>query len=118
MKPGKTIPLLHTRLQPPLPQCAMYADNSSLPWGLSPWVIDFSPPRQPLPSAVDVAVVGGGFTGLAAAAWLRLHDPGKTVVVLESGSIGTGASGHTGGMALAPRRLLETCRAWETFWRA
>ena len=64
-------------------------------------MIDFLPPRQPLPPAVDVAIVGGGFTGLAAAAWLRLHDPGKTVVVLESGSIGTGASGRTGGMALA-----------------
>ena len=46
-------------------------------------------------------VVGAGFTGLAAAAWLRLLDPGKSVVVLEAGHIGEGASGRTGGMALA-----------------
>jgi glycine/D-amino acid oxidase-like deaminating enzyme len=38
---------------------------------------------------------------LAAAAWLLLHDPEKSVAVLEAGSIGAGASGRTGGMALA-----------------
>jgi glycine/D-amino acid oxidase-like deaminating enzyme len=64
-------------------------------------MIDFDPPVQPLPRAVDIAIVGAGFTGLAAAAWLRLHDPGKSVAVLEAGSIGEGASGRTGGMALA-----------------
>ncbi len=75
--------------------------NPPPPWGSPPWTIDFSPPSQPLPRAVDIAIVGAGFTGLAAAAWLRLHDPGKSVAVLEAGSIGEGASGRTGGMALA-----------------
>jgi glycine/D-amino acid oxidase-like deaminating enzyme len=71
-------------------------------WGISPWTIDFVPtlPRE-LPKEVDFAVVGGGFTGLAAAAWLRRLAPEKSVVVLEAGSIGTGASGRTGGMALS-----------------
>ena len=46
-------------------------------------------------------VVGGGFTGLAAAAWLRHLEPGRSVGVFEAGSIGAGSSGHTGGMALA-----------------
>jgi glycine/D-amino acid oxidase-like deaminating enzyme len=50
---------------------------------------------------VDLAIVGAGFTGLAAAAWLRLHDPQKSVAVLEAGSVGAGASSRTGGMALA-----------------
>jgi glycine/D-amino acid oxidase-like deaminating enzyme len=54
-----------------------------------------------MPSKVDFAVVGGGFTGLAAAAWLRLLAPGKSVVLLEAGRIGAGASGRTGGMTLA-----------------
>ena len=71
------------------------------PWGTPPWTIDFVPPRQTLPRAADVVVVGAGFTGLAAAAWLRHLDPGRSVVVLEAGSIGNGASGRTGGMALA-----------------
>jgi glycine/D-amino acid oxidase-like deaminating enzyme len=69
-------------------------------WGTPPWRIDFTPPPKPLPEVVDVAVIGGGFSGLAAAAWLRLLAPEKSVVVLEAGRIGHGASGRTGGMAL------------------
>ncbi len=46
-------------------------------------------------------MIGGGFTGLAAAAWLRHLAPEKSVVVLEAGRIGAGASGRTGGMALS-----------------
>ena len=45
--------------------------------------------------------MGGGFTGLAAAAWLRRLAPGKSVAVFEAERIGAGASGRTGGMALA-----------------
>ena len=45
-------------------------------------------------------MIGAGFSGLAAAAWLRLLAPEKSVVVLEAGRIGHGASGRTGGMAL------------------
>ena len=49
----------------------------------------------------DFAVIGGGFSGLSAAAWLRWLAPGKSVVLFEAASIGAGSSGHTGGMALA-----------------
>src|SRR6202051_4010191 len=70
-------------------------------WGQPPWRIDFSPAQQPFPDKVDFAIIGGGFTGLAAAAWLRLHAPDKSVLVLESGRIGGGASGRPGGMVLA-----------------
>jgi len=70
-------------------------------WGTPPWEIDFTPPEQPLPGSVDFAIIGGGFTGLAAAAWLRLLASDKSVLVLESGRIGGGASGRTGGMVLA-----------------
>jgi glycine/D-amino acid oxidase-like deaminating enzyme len=80
----------------------MSADkHSSDPWGLPPWEISFSPPARALPGEADIVIVGGGFTGLAAAAWLRLLDPGKSVVLLEARSIGSGASGRTGGMVLA-----------------
>jgi glycine/D-amino acid oxidase-like deaminating enzyme len=50
---------------------------------------------------VDFAIVGGGFSGLSAAAWLRRLAPGRSVLVLESAALGDGASGRTGGMALA-----------------
>jgi glycine/D-amino acid oxidase-like deaminating enzyme len=70
-------------------------------WGTPPWKIDFVPPRQPLPDAADFAIVGAGFTGLAAAAWLRMLVPEKTVVVLDASRIGAGASGRTGGIVLS-----------------
>lgn len=69
-------------------------------WGESPWSIDFRPLPRLLPEKVDFAVVGGGFTGLAAAAWLRKLAPEKSVGVFEAEQIGGGASGNTGGMVL------------------
>jgi len=54
-----------------------------------------------MPAEADFAVVGGGFSGLSGAAWLRQFAPDKTVVLFESESIGAGSSGHTGGMVLA-----------------
>jgi glycine/D-amino acid oxidase-like deaminating enzyme len=71
------------------------------PWGTPPWKIDFKPPNCSPPDKIDIAIVGGGFTGLAAAAWLRLIAPEKSVAVFEARRIGAGASGRTGGMALS-----------------
>jgi glycine/D-amino acid oxidase-like deaminating enzyme len=70
-------------------------------WGQPPWAIEFRAEERELPEAVDLAVVGGGFTGLAAAAWLRRLDPKKSVALFEASRVGAGSSGHTGGMALA-----------------
>jgi len=69
-------------------------------WGKPPWTIDFHPPKRSLPEETDFAVVGGGFTGLAAAAWLRRQEPHKTVALFEAGCVGAGSSGYTGGLAL------------------
>ncbi len=71
------------------------------PWGAPPWAVDFRPAARPLPEQVDYAIVGGGFTGLSAAAWLRRLAPKKSVLVLEASSIGEGASGRTGGLVLS-----------------
>jgi len=70
-------------------------------WGGSPWTVDFLPVPRALPDQVDFAIVGGGFSGLTAAAWLRRLAPERSVLVLESAALGEGASGRTGGMALA-----------------
>ena len=43
----------------------------------------------------DVTVIGAGFTGLRAA--LKLVEAGLSVVVLDAGDVGYGASGRTGG---------------------
>jgi glycine/D-amino acid oxidase-like deaminating enzyme len=73
---------------------------SPVHWGTPPWRVNFRPALNPLPKSVDVAIIGGGFTGLAAAAWLRRLDPKLSVAVFEAGRIGHGASGRTGGMVL------------------
>ena len=70
-------------------------------WGETPWKITFRTKRAPLPEHVDFTVVGGGFAGLSAAAWLARLAPKKTVLLLEAEGVGNGASGRTGGMALA-----------------
>ena len=70
-------------------------------WGATPWKITFRGRRAALPDHVDFAVVGGGFAGLSAAAWLAKLAPKKTVLLLEAERVGNGASGRTGGMALA-----------------
>lgn len=49
---------------------------------------------------VDVAIVGGGFTGLSAAH--HLQKDGISVAVIEAKDVGWGASGRNGGM-LPPR---------------
>lgn len=49
---------------------------------------------------VDVAIVGGGFTGLWTALQLRQADPSLKVVVIEREVIGFGASGRNGGFAM------------------
>jgi glycine/D-amino acid oxidase-like deaminating enzyme len=57
----------------------------------------------PLVPKVDVAVIGGGFTGLSAAR--TLAKAGSRVVVLEAESIGWGASSRNGGMTLTGLKL-------------
>lgn len=50
---------------------------------------------------VDVAIVGGGFTGLWTARELKRRDPQLRVCVLEKSVCGFGASGRNGGWASA-----------------
>ena len=59
--------------------------------------------RSSLPEVVDVAVIGAGFTGLSAARTLAKR--GAKVAVLESETIGWGASSRNGGMVLTGMKL-------------
>ena len=63
-----------------------------------------SAPRRAAPSLegdhdADVLVVGGGFTGLAAA--LGAHDCGLRVILLEGNEIGSAASGRNNGLVIS-----------------
>src|ERR1700691_5919736 len=58
---------------------------------------------HPLPDRVDVAVIGAGFTGLSAAHTLAKR--GAKIAVLESESVGWGASSRNGGMVLSGMKL-------------
>jgi len=56
-----------------------------------------------LPETVDVAVIGGGFTGLSAARTLARR--GARVAVLEDKTVGWGASSRNGGMVLTGMKV-------------
>jgi glycine/D-amino acid oxidase-like deaminating enzyme len=66
------------------------------------WARTQPPQNPPLNEnmVVDVAVLGGGFTGLSAAYYIRGISPHKRVVVLEAKGCGNGASGRNGAMVL------------------
>src|SRR4051812_9234837 len=79
------------------PSVASWADAELVPFWLDQ-------PGAPEPEApftgtgeADLAVVGGGFTGLWAAIQAKQLDPGRDVILLERDTIAFGASGRNGG---------------------
>ncbi|WP_119729313.1 NAD(P)/FAD-dependent oxidoreductase [Thermomonospora amylolytica] len=69
------------------------------------WLTDPARP-EPEPALVgpvtcDLAVVGGGYSGLWTALMAKERDPSLDVVVLEAGRIGGAASGRNGGFCSA-----------------
>ncbi|MFI1004450.1 NAD(P)/FAD-dependent oxidoreductase [Streptomyces galbus] len=69
--------------------------------GISFWYAHDGLPdrRPPLPgdADADVVIVGGGYTGLWTAYYLKKADPALRVTVLERSFCGYGASGRNGG---------------------
>jgi glycine/D-amino acid oxidase-like deaminating enzyme len=68
------------------------------------WLNTYGPytPNDPLRGDVtlDVAIIGGGYTGLATAYCLKQAEPTMRVAVLEGAVVGYGASGRNGGFAM------------------
>ncbi|HEX9694074.1 MAG TPA: FAD-dependent oxidoreductase, partial [Actinomycetota bacterium] len=59
-------------------------------------------PGEPCPplaahTAADVVILGGGYTGMWTAYFLKERDPGIDVVLLEQDICGGGPSGRNGG---------------------
>ena len=57
------------------------------------WVVE----QAPSDARVDVAIVGGGLSGLWAAYYLSMLSPEKSIAIIESQRVGFGASGRNGG---------------------
>jgi glycine/D-amino acid oxidase-like deaminating enzyme len=70
----------------------------------SVWVAESEAPRLTPRLAgrlsADIAVIGGGFTGVSTAWELRQRHPELGVVLLEARGLGHGASGRNGGQVL------------------
>ncbi len=66
------------------------------------WMQSQGPLNLPLTEdrTVDVAIIGGGLTGLSSAYYIRRSSPEKSVAVLEAKGCGDGASGRNGAMVL------------------
>jgi glycine/D-amino acid oxidase-like deaminating enzyme len=81
-----------------LPETLEIDDNHSL------WVSQMPDyrPNPPLRAAVeaDLAIIGGGFTGVSTAYHFSRRYPEKRVVLLEAKTLANGASGRNGGMLL------------------
>ena len=63
------------------------------------------PPRAPAPALAadahaELAVVGAGYTGLAAARAWAARRPGDRVIVLDAGAVGEGSPGRNSGFLL------------------
>jgi glycine/D-amino acid oxidase-like deaminating enzyme len=75
---------------------------NALPLPPSLWAATARPapatPPLDMSRKADVAIVGAGYSGLAAA--LQLAEAGVSVIVLEAGEPGWGASGRNGGQVI------------------
>ncbi len=61
---------------------------------------------------VDIAIIGGGYTGLSSAYHMAKMNPDLKIVVFEAKTLGSGASGRHGGMVLST--LLDEFKDEET----
>jgi glycine/D-amino acid oxidase-like deaminating enzyme len=71
-----------------------------------PFWLDRADAPEPLPAlagrvTADLAIIGGGFTGLWTALLAKERDPSRDVVIIEARTVGWAASGRNGGFCSA-----------------
>jgi glycine/D-amino acid oxidase-like deaminating enzyme len=81
-----------------LPEKLEIDENRSLWVSQTPDYRPLPPLQQPI--TADLAIIGGGFTGVSTAYHFSRRYPDKRVVLLEAKSLANGASGRNGGMIL------------------
>ncbi len=86
---------------PTAEQRAAFRDAEPAPFWLATLPQREPHPALEGPTATDLCIVGGGFTGLWAALHAKREDPNRDIVVLEAATIGYGASGRNGGFCIA-----------------
>ena len=79
-----------------LPEKSQFQENHSF------WSADLPSANAPVQCdlEVDVAIIGGGLTGLSSAVYVRKNSTGTSVALLEAARCGNGASGRNGAMLL------------------
>jgi glycine/D-amino acid oxidase-like deaminating enzyme len=76
--------------------------NISFWWDtLSPALTKSDRPELTNDLDVDIAIVGGGYTGLWTAYYLAKQNPNLTIAIVEAQVVGFGASGRNGGWCSA-----------------
>jgi gamma-glutamylputrescine oxidase len=88
-----------------LSRSATFDDNASA------WLAG-APPDEPAPPlardlTVDIAIIGGGFTGVSTAYHLASRHPELGIALLEARQLGNGASGRNGGLVLNGITVLD-----------
>src|SRR5919198_5080148 len=94
----------------PVTLAAVAERHTAQGWGLEESGV--AKPRPPLAGDVDadVAIVGGGYTGMWSAWFLKQLEPEASVALVEAGHCGTGPSGRNGGFVNALWFSLPTMR--------
>src|SRR5215471_12682600 len=85
--------------EPPQPRALAGADRK-------PYWLDHPSAPEPLPrledaERADLAIIGGGFSGLWTALLAKERDPGRNVVLVEGRRIAWGGTGRNGGFCSA-----------------
>lgn len=95
---------VYERRRPPASAIARsLADSRQSVFWLDDLPADLTPTRPPLTGEriADLAIVGGGYTGLWTALLAKRRNPDADVVLLEAKTIGWAASGRNGGFCEA-----------------
>nr|WP_265324543.1 FAD-binding oxidoreductase [Aeromonas veronii] len=56
---------------------------------------------------VDIAIIGGGYSGLSSAWHLAKANPSLKIAIFEARQVGSGASGRNGGMVLPGTEVMD-----------